>query len=167
MIDPAAPDPIGDVLQRLRDGMAAVTDGEVATCIPELRTADPPWFGIALSALDGHVYEAGDVHQQFTIQSVSKPFTYALAPADRGLDEVLSRIGGRAVGGSVNSIRLLRDGSRPYNSRPYNPMVNAGAIVTASLVDGGRWRRAGCHKYQNGRWYPAPESVTATSVRLT
>jgi hypothetical protein len=87
MIDPAAPDPIGDVLQRLRDRLAAVTYGEVATYIPELGTADPWWFGIALSTLDGHVYEAGDVHRQFTIQSVSKPFTYSRALADRALAE--------------------------------------------------------------------------------
>ena len=132
MINPAAPNPIGDVLQRLRDRLAAVTDGEIATYIPELGTADPSWFGIALSTLDGHVYEAGDVHRQFTIQSVSKPFAYALALADRGLDEVLAKVGVEPSGEAFNSIRLLRDGSRPYN-----PMVNAGAIVTASLVDGG------------------------------
>jgi len=132
MINPAAPNPIGDVLQRLRDRLAAVTDGEIATYIPELGTANPSWFGIALSTLDGHVYEAGDVHRQFTIQSVSKPFAYALALADRGLDEVLAKVGVEPSGEAFNSIRLLRDGSRPYN-----PMVNAGAIVTASLVDGG------------------------------
>jgi glutaminase len=131
MIESAAPDPIGDVLRLLHDRLAAVTAGEVATYIPELSTADPSWFGIAVSTLDGHLYEAGDVHRQFTIQSVSKPFVYALALADRGLDEVLSRVGVEPTGEAFNSIRL-DSGS----GRPLNPMVNAGAIVTASLADG-------------------------------
>jgi len=125
-------DPIGDVLRLLHERLAAVTGGEVATYIPELGAADPSWFGIALSTLDGHLYEAGDVHRQFTIQSVSKPFVYALALADRGLDEVLSRVGVEPTGEAFNSIRL-DSGS----GRPLNPMVNAGAIVTASLADGG------------------------------
>jgi glutaminase len=127
-----APDPIGDVLRLLHDRLATLTSGEVATYIPELGTADPSWFGIALSTLDGHVYEAGDVHREFTIQSVSKPFVYALALADRGLDEVLRRVGVEPSGEAFNSIRLDRD-----TGRPLNPMVNAGAIVTASLADGG------------------------------
>jgi glutaminase len=125
-------DPIGDVLRLLHERLAAVTGGEVATYIPELGAADPSWFGIALSTLDGHLYEAGDVHRQFTIQSVSKPFVYALALADRGLDEVLSRVGVEPTGEAFNSIRL-----DSASGRPLNPMVNAGAIVTASLADGG------------------------------
>jgi len=100
--------------------------------IPELGTADPSWFGIALSTLDGHVYEVGDVHREFTIQSVSKPFVYALALADRGLDEVLRWVGVEPSGEAFNSIRL--DGDTGW---PLNPVVNAGAIVTASLADGG------------------------------
>jgi glutaminase len=124
-------DPIGDVLRQLHERLAEVTGGEVATYIPELGAADPSWFGIALSTLDGHLYEAGDVHRQFTIQSVSKPFVYALALADRGLDEVLSRVGVEPTGEAFNSIRL-----DSASGRPLNPMVNAGAIVTASLADG-------------------------------
>ncbi|HXL91575.1 MAG TPA: glutaminase A [Streptosporangiaceae bacterium] len=127
-----APDPIGGVLRLLHERLAALTSGEVATYIPELGTADPSWFGIALSTLDGHVYEAGDVHREFTIQSVSKPFVYALALADRGLDEVLRRVGVEPSGEAFNSIRLDSN-----TGRPLNPMVNAGAIVTASLADGG------------------------------
>jgi glutaminase len=125
-------DPIGDVLRQLHERLAAVTGGEVATYIPELGTADPSWFGIALSTLDGHLYEAGDVHQQFTIQSVSKPFVYALALADRGLEEVLRYVGVEPTGEAFNSIRLDSG-----TGRPLNPMVNAGAIVIASLAEGG------------------------------
>jgi glutaminase len=124
-------DPITSVLTEVRGRIAARTDGEVATYIPELGTADPGWFGIAVATLDGHVYAAGDVERPFTIQSVSKPFVYALALADRGPDEVLRRVGVEPSGEAFNSIRLEPDGGRPFN-----PMINAGAIVTASLVRG-------------------------------
>jgi glutaminase len=72
------------------------------------------------------------VHQQFTIQSVSKPFVYALALADRGLEEVLRYVGVEPTGEAFNSIRLDSG-----TGRPLNPMVNAGAIVIASLAEGG------------------------------
>src|ERR1700722_3406784 len=109
-------DPIGDVLRQLHEGLAEGPGGGGAP--------DASWLVIALSTLDGHLYEAGDVHRQFTIQSVSKPFVYALALADRGLDEVLSRVGVEPTGGAFNSIRL-----DSASGRPLNPMVNAGAIV--------------------------------------
>jgi glutaminase len=160
-----APDPIGGVLRLLHDRLTALTSGEVATYIPELGTADPSWFGIALSTLDGHAYEVGDVHREFTIQSVSKPFVYALALADRGLDDVLRWVGVEPSGEAFNSIRLDGD-----TGRPLNPMVNAGAIVTASLADGGtadeRFARilAGLSEFA-GRELEVDERVYASESR--
>lgn len=104
-------------------------DGAVATYIPELARADPSTFGLALASLDGRVYSAGHI-DQFTIQSVSKPFVYALALADRGIDAVLERVGVEPTGNAFNTISVDNAG------RPFNPMVNAGAIVTTSLVSG-------------------------------
>jgi glutaminase len=128
----AALNPIPDLLDALHDGLLGLTDGHIATYIPELAHADPSWFGISLATLDGHVYASGDAARPFTLQSVSKPFVYALALADRGLDEVVTKIGVEPSGDAFNSIRL-----EPGTGRPPNPMVNAGAILTTSLVDGG------------------------------
>ena len=104
-------------------------DGELATYIPELARADRSTFGLALASLDGCVYSAGRI-DEFTIQSVSKPFVYALALADQGIDAVLARVGVEPTGNAFNTISVDGQG------RPFNPMVNAGAIVTTSLVAG-------------------------------
>jgi len=105
--------------------------GQIATYIPELATADPATFGLSLATLDGHVYDVGD-QVPFTIQSVSKPFVYALALADRGHEAVLAKVGNEPTGDPFNSISVDE-----ATGRASNPMVNAGAIVTSSLVGGG------------------------------
>ena len=69
---------------------AGVSDGALADYIPELAKADPSVFGLGLATLDGQVYTAGTL-VPFTIQSVSKPFVYALALEDVGPDEILAR----------------------------------------------------------------------------
>jgi glutaminase len=102
-------------------------EGEVATYIPELANADPSTFGVAVATLDGRVYAAGDI-VPFTIQSVSKPYVYALALAAHGVDHVLARIGAEPTGNAFNTISVDAQG------RPFNPMVNAGAILTTSMV---------------------------------
>jgi glutaminase len=124
--------PIEDLLRRLDGDLRQIADGELATYIPELATADPDRFAVSLSTIDGSRYSAGDAELEFTIQSVSKPFVYALALADRGLDDVLSRVGVEPTGDPFNSITIDE-----RTGRPFNPMVNAGAILTASLVAGG------------------------------
>jgi glutaminase len=125
--------PPGPVERLLDDVLAAVRSnesGSVADYIPELAKADPAVCGLALATLDGTVYTAGD-EVPFTIQSVSKPFVYALALADSGSAAVLARVGAEPTGDPFNTISL-DDVSR----RAFNPMVNAGAIVTATLVAG-------------------------------
>ena len=71
-------------LESLRLRYASDDSGALADYIPELAKADPSWFGMSLCTIDGHVYDCGDSGQEFTIQSVSKPFVYALALADKG-----------------------------------------------------------------------------------
>ena len=105
--------------------------GKVATYIPELAKADARLFGIALATADGHVYEVGDTNHLFTIQSISKPFVYGLALEDHGVDYVLRKVGVEPTGEAFNSI--VFDERR---NRPFNPMVNAGAIATTALVKG-------------------------------
>jgi len=105
--------------------------GAVADYVPELAQADPDKFAVAFAAPDGKVYSQGDTDVAFSIQSISKPFTYALAIADRGLAEVLRHIDVEPSGDAFNEISL-----DPVSGRPRNPMINAGAIAAHSLVEG-------------------------------
>ncbi len=122
--------PVQRYLDRIHEELLDVTDGAVADYIPELTRADPSWFGIAMVTVDGHIYQVGDSRQSFTIQSISKAITYGLALEDRGLDQVLAKVGVEPSGEAFNSISL-----EPGTGRPLNPMINAGAIATAGLVD--------------------------------
>jgi glutaminase len=105
--------------------------GKVATYIPELAKVNPALFGIALATADGEIYEVGDSRHLFTIQSISKPFVYALALEDHGVEHVLKKIGVEPSGEAFNSIVFDERGNRPFN-----PMVNAGAIATTALIKG-------------------------------
>ncbi|EFQ82237.1 glutaminase A [Aeromicrobium marinum DSM 15272] len=118
------PDYLEEVL-----GACAEDDGELADYIPELASADPDRLAVALTTLDGETYAAGDADERFTVQSISKPFVYALALADRGLDAVLEAVGTEPSGDPFNEISL-----EDHSGRPRNPMINIGAITTHSLV---------------------------------
>lgn len=127
----AALSPIQDYLQELHARHAALRDGQVASYIPELAKANPDWFGICLVTTEGHVYEAGDSRQHFTMQSISKPFVYGLALEDNTRAEVLKKISVEPTGEAFNAISL-----EPGTGRPRNPMINAGAIAAAGLIAG-------------------------------
>lgn len=126
-----APGPIDQYLADLHARLSAVTEGEIATYIPELARVDPDAFGIAIATVDGKVYTAGDAGQTFTIQSISKAFIYGYALAEYGRDFVLAHIGVEPTGEAFNSI-VLDD----VHNRPFNPMVNAGAMAAAELIKG-------------------------------
>jgi len=126
-----ATSPIQVYLEQLHARLAALDTGQVARYIPELATADPAWFGIVVATVDGQVYEVGHARQPFTIQSVSKPLVYGAALEDCGRDQVLRTVGVEPSGDAFNSISL-----EPGTGRPMNPMINAGAIATTSLIQG-------------------------------
>jgi glutaminase len=107
---------------------SAENGGAVADYIPELGKADPDHFGISLATIDGHVYEVGDSRIPFTIQSMSKPFVFALALDTLGAERVERSIGVEPSGDPFNSIRLNAE------NHPFNPMVNAGAIACSGLI---------------------------------
>jgi glutaminase len=130
-IECATLSPLIASLQEIHAKYANNFSGKVATYIPELAKADPRLFGIALVTADGQIYEVGDACHPFTIQSVSKPFVYGLALEDHGVDYVLSKVGVEPTGEAFNSIVFDE-----RNNRPFNPMVNAGAIATTALVKG-------------------------------
>jgi len=123
--------PVQRYLEELHARFVDDCSGEVATYIPELGLGDPDRFGICLTTADGHAYEVGDTRDPFTIQSMSKPFAYALALADRGREAVAAKVGVEPSGDAFNSISLA-----PGTGRPLNPMINAGAITTTALVAG-------------------------------
>ncbi|MFC4563440.1 glutaminase [Nocardiopsis mangrovi] len=121
--------PIPDYLAEVRGAVEPDRSGAPAGYIPELAAADPERLGMAFAMVDGEVHACGDADQAFTIQSISKPFVYALALADRGFDTVLDKIGVEPSGEAFNEISL-----EAGTGRPLNPMINAGAIATHSLA---------------------------------
>jgi glutaminase len=120
--------PLRRFLDACHVDFSAETGGAVANYIPELGKADPNHFGISLATIDGYVYEVGDSRLPFTIQSMSKPFVFALALDTLGAVHVESTIGVEPSGDPFNSIRL------DANNHPFNPMVNAGAIACSGLI---------------------------------
>lgn len=103
--------------------------GTVADYIPELSKANPDNFGMAIATVKGQIYEIGDTDVPFTIQSVSKAFAFCLALEIAGPEIVASRVGVEPSGDPFNAIIF-----DPQTNRPFNPMVNAGAIAVAGLL---------------------------------
>jgi glutaminase len=123
--------PIQDYLAELHARVSQVRGGSPADYIPELGKVDPTLFGIAIATVDGQIYAVGDVDVPFTIQSVSKPFMYGYALQHYGRLRVLEQVGVEPTGEAFNSIVLDE-----VLNRPFNPMVNAGAIAIAEMMQG-------------------------------
>ncbi|MFD4183133.1 glutaminase A [Rhodococcus sp. NPDC058514] len=152
---------IGEVFALCRENRA----GELADYIPELAAVDPDSFSLCIATSDGYVYESGDADTTFTIQSISKPLTYGLALADRGLTAVAEKIDVEPSGEPFNEISL-----DPVTERPRNPMINAGAIAAASLISGDdpaqrfeRLRR--CYSRYAGRELTLDDAVYRSEAR--
>ena len=149
-----------------------VNEGSVATYIPELGKANPDWFGISLMMVDGQEFSIGDWSQEFTIQSICKPFAFLMALEKHGREHTLGYVGVEPSGDSFNSIQL-----DPKTARPFNPMVNAGAIAVSSLIKGDHRdqgttefvdrlsRAAGRPLRIDRRWCVPPKSATGNRNR--
>lgn len=109
-----------------------VKEGKNADYIPALAKVNPDLFGIALITPDGKVYMAGDVTSEVSIQSVSKVFTMAHVFQQSGEKSVEENIGVDATGQPFNSIVAIEQ----HKGHEMNPLVNAGAITTTSLIEG-------------------------------
>jgi glutaminase len=127
----SAVSPFRDTLRELHARYLPLREGKIADYIPELAKADPAWFGISVVTAKGQVFEVGDCQRLFTMQSVSKPLLFGLALEDHGRDYVLSKVGVEPTGEAFNSVVLDEK-----TNRPFNPMVNAGAIAIADLIEG-------------------------------
>jgi glutaminase len=109
------------------------TAGKNADYIPYLAQVDSKLFGIAVVTTDNKSYTLGDIKYSFSIQSISKVFTLALAMEELGVDKVFERIGNEPTGRPFNSVVAVVD----MPTHTGNALVNAGAIATTSLVSGG------------------------------
>lgn len=107
--------------------------GNVASYIPALKRVDPNQIGVCIIDKNMNIYAAGDYRQKFTIQSISKTISLMLAIMDNGKEKVFSSVGMEPTGDAFNSIMKLE---MTHPSKPFNPMINAGAIAVASLIKG-------------------------------
>jgi glutaminase len=107
-------------------------DGEVADYIPALASASPDLFGICVVGARGRSFDIGDSDTRFSIQSVSKPFVFALVVEAIGYEAARHRLGVNSTGFPFNSLMAVE----LNDDRTMNPLVNAGAIATTSLVPG-------------------------------
>lgn len=115
------------------------TSGKNADYIPYLAQVDPKLFGIAIVTADNQVLTLGDVKYSFSIQSISKVFTLALAMEELGPERTFQRIGSEPTGRPFNSVNAVVD----MPTHGGNAFVNAGAIATTSLIGG---------KDENEKW---------------
>ena len=104
-------------------------EGKVADYIPALRKVNPKQFAMSLQLFDGTTYNIGDVDTKFSIQSISKVFTFTLALHLYGKN-LYRNVGHEPSGNSFNSLIQLEY----ENGIPRNPFINAGAIVTTDLL---------------------------------
>lgn len=116
---------LADIYQRTRH----LQDGAVADYIPELSKVQPDAYGLAIATMKGQVYSIGEADSPFTIQSTSKALTYCMALEHCGRSNVLACVGVEPSGDPFNAIEF-----NPVTRRPYNPMVNAGAIAVSGML---------------------------------
>jgi glutaminase len=145
------PDPAVKDFQRLVDAAYAkykgLQDGKNADYIPILTETPSDLFGVVIVTKDGKVYSAGDVDYQFSIQSVSKPFTAALVMTQQGPAALKEKIGVEPTGLPFNSKLALEI----YKARSVNPLVNAGAIAAVSMVQA---------KSEEDRWNQVSQNLS-------
>ena len=120
------------VVRDAYDKFKSDTSGKNADYIPYLAQVDSKLFGVAIVTTDNQVLTQGDVNYSFSIQSISKVFTLALAMEELGPDKVFDKIGSEPTGRAFNSVLAVVD----MPTHTGNPLVNAGAIATTSLVSG-------------------------------
>ncbi len=122
--------PILSYLAQVHDELTDLRAGHPSMSIPALAAGNPDSYGVALATVDGRVYEVGDSREEFSIQSLSKPFTYGLALQDQGFDALDAKVDVEPSGDAFNEISLA-----PDTGRPSNPMINAGALTATAQVD--------------------------------
>ena len=116
--------------QAVAEGRLKTSLGQVATYIPELGKVDGSQLGVCVFERSGKRLSVGDTRVRFSIQSISKIITLAVALELCGFERVFKNVGMEPSGDAFNSLVKLEN----TDSSPYNPMINAGAIVVASYL---------------------------------
>ena len=140
------------------------TDGENSQVYPALARVPRELFGVCVVGVSGKVYVAGETDHEFSIMSVSKPFVFALVCQQMGAEQAREKLGANATGMPFNSLAAVE---RSADGRT-NPMVNAGAIATTSLVPGATFEAKWQFIYDGlcrfaGRKLPLNEEVYASA----
>jgi glutaminase len=133
-VSPVAPrrEQVEAIVKEAYEKFRGDTGGKNADYIPYLAQVDSKMFGIAVVTTDNQVFSIGDVKYSFSIQSISKVYTLALAMNELGADTVFQKIGSEPTGRAFNSPIAVVD----MPTHTGNPFVNAGAIATTSLISG-------------------------------
>jgi glutaminase len=158
------PETVQQLVSEARLRFQSNTDGENSQVYPALARVSRDLFGICIVGTSGRVYAAGDTDHEFSIMSVSKPFVFALVCETIGPEAARDKLGANATGLAFNSLAAIEQGPGGRT----NPMVNAGAIATTSLVPGAttedKWRfiRDGLSRFA-GRTLPLNEEVYASA----
>lgn len=118
-------------LQTIFDETKSDNGGAVASYIPQLARVPAEKFAVAVTTIDGQQCVMGDADYNFTLQSSCKPLLYAASLEELGIEKVHAHVGREPSGLSFNELSLSKDGL------PHNPMINAGAIMTSSLIKRG------------------------------
>ncbi len=126
--------PSAEVVQALLDEVHELYGpeqaGAVADYIPALARTDPSLYGICVVGVRGRTFSAGDATHEFSLQSISKAFVFALVCDVLGHEEARQKLGVNATGLAFNSVMAIE----LNEDRTMNPLVNAGALATTSLV---------------------------------
>ncbi len=117
-----------DFLNEIYDDIKNNSNGKVADYIPQLAKVNPNLFGISVCTVDGKLINIGDTDFDFCLQSCSKPLVYSIVRELYGSEKVHSHVGYEPSGQAFNAFVLNKTGL------PHNPMINAGAIMTSSLL---------------------------------
>jgi glutaminase len=158
------PETVQQLVSEARRRFQSNTDGQNSQVYPALARVSRDLFGICIVGTSGRLYAAGDTDHEFSIMSVSKPFVFALVCETIGPEVARDRLGANATGLAFNSLAAIEQGPGGRT----NPMVNAGAIATTSLVPGAttedKWRfiRDGLSRFA-GRTLPLNEEVYASA----
>ena len=125
-------DIIKQVITELHRKYQNLHEGKLASYIPELAKANPDHFAIVAISVDGSITKVGNADIPFSLQSTSKAFTYGMILESYDREFILSKVGVEPTGEAFNSIVELEK----HTHRPYNPMINSGAIAVSSLIKG-------------------------------
>lgn len=159
--------PFDSYLRELHAEISTLERGTLYSAGPGAPDVDPNNFGICLATVDGHVYHVGDTTAEFSMQSISKPFTYGLALADLGMDAVDRYVDVEPSGDPFNEVSLTKS-----NGRPPNAMVNAGALAATGLIKGSGGKSAiarivGMYSDFAGRRLHVDKKATEAEIKVS